>query len=472
LISARQSDRHWLLAIVVIAIVLRGTIAGINLPRFSSDPDAYRAIAETLAQIGVYGLTDVHGEGRPTAFRPPLYPYLLSWITTGGRLGNLAVAALHTLLGVWTIALTFLASRRLLGPAHPPWTSAAAAALVAVDPILVQQSTWVMTETLAATLAITIIWYWSAHDELPLGRTCVLGLLLSLAFLCRPTFLVWAAMICGAIWLVKRPVAGHPDSGPILSDQPLDVRRNSSGGPWSLTDRLWRSGIVAAIVLATVASWTWRNVRVLGHPIWATTHGGYTLLLGNNPLFYDYLRSNEIATAWDPEPFLVAYSYRYQGDPNTNAFWRQERQSPANSLPTVSEHEDDRVSYAAARATIDREPAMFIWSCGVRLARLWAPVPHLTANRSWLSVAVIGGYYGLFYLAMSVGLWRIGRDVFAGPWWPILTLVITLSIVHSIYWSNIRMRAPIVPGLAIIAAAGVGKRRPLPKADDTTCGLP
>lgn len=472
LISAWQSDRHWLLAIVVMALLLRGTIAAISLPRFSGDPDAYRAIAETLAQTGVYGLTDQAGEGRPTAFRPPLYPYLLSWITIGGQLSNLAVAALHTLLGTWTVALTFVAGRRLLGPTYPPGTSAVAAALVAVDPILVQQSTWVMTETLATTLAIAVIWYGSAGDELPLGRTCLLGLLLSLAFLCRPTFLVWAAMICVALWWVKRPVAPHPESSPVVSDPPPNVPRNSSENSWSLTDRLWRSGTVAAIVLATVGLWSWRNARVLGHPIWATTHGGYTLLLGNNPLFYDYLRSSEIAAAWDPGPFLVAYSYRYQDDPDTDAFWREERKSPAISLPQVSEHEDDRVSYGAARATIDREPAMFLWSCGVRLARLWTPLPHRTADRSWLSVAVIGGYYGLFYLAMSIGLWRIGHSGFAGPWWPILTLVITLSIVHSIYWSNMRMRAPIVPGLAIIAAAGIGKRRPLPTVDDTPCGLP
>jgi hypothetical protein len=115
---------------------------------------------------------------------------------------------------------------------------------------------------------------------------------------------------------------------------------------------------------------------------------------------------------------------------------------------------------------------MFLWSCGVRLARLWTPLPHRTADRSRLSVAIVAGYYGLFYLAMSVGLWRIGRAVFGWPWWPIWTLAITLSIVHSIYWSNMRMRAPIIPGLAIIAAAGVGKRRPLPNADDTPCGLP
>jgi hypothetical protein len=121
---------------------------------------------------------------------------------------------------------------------------------------------------------------------------------------------------------------------------------------------------------------------------------------------------------------------------------------------------------------------MFLWSCGVRLARLWTPIPHRTADRSWLSVAVIAGYFFLFYLAMAVGLWRIGRTVLGWRWWSIATLAITLSIVHSVYWSNIRMRAPIVPGLAIIAAAGVGNRRPLAgapplaNADDTPCGLP
>ena len=36
-------------------------------------------------------------------------------------------------------------------------------------------------------------------------------------------------------------------------------------------------------------------------------------------------------------------------------------------------------------------------------------------------------------------------------------LVIGLTVVHAFYWTDLRMRAPIVPALALIAAGGCGR---------------
>ena len=80
-----------LLLAALIGLLIRGGVCLSNLSRFSSDPDAYRAIAQTLADTGVYGLVGTDGEVRATAFRPPLYPYLLSWITTDGKLHELSL---------------------------------------------------------------------------------------------------------------------------------------------------------------------------------------------------------------------------------------------------------------------------------------------------------------------------------------------------------------------------------------------
>jgi hypothetical protein len=426
---------------MLIALLIRGAVCFGSLSSFSSDPDAYRAIAETRSATGVYGVIGADGQPRPTAFRPPLYPYLLSWITTGGKLTNLAVAALHTVLGAITVGFTFLASGRLFAAASRPAIRWVAAVLVAVDPILIQQSTLVMTETLAAALVSVIVWWWadrcqSAGLRGPIG----LGVLLALAFLCRPTFLVWAVLLCVALaWLPSSSGRGGGDSRTWLS-------------------RFQAGAVVGLIVTATLAAWTMRNWRAVGHPVWATTHGGYTLLLGNNPSFYDYLGDGQWGIPWDPESFFRAYSHRYDGDPNTEAFWRQDWPAPAQIVGRLSEHEDDRVSYDAAVSTIKRRPSTFAWSCAVRTARLWTPIPHHTPDRSWPEVIAIGIYYVLLYLAIAVGLWRLGRQVLGGRWWPIWTLAVTLTLVHTVYWSNIRMRAPLVPGLAIIAAAGLTRK--------------
>lgn len=434
--SPSRISRQVGIAIVLLALLVRGFVCFRDVEQYSADPDAYRVIAETLANTGVYGMTSASGKTRATAYRPPLYPYVLSQFVLGGKLSLYAIAALHTFMGCVTVLCVYRASRRLLGENHSTRASILAASLVIVDPVLLQQSTLVMTETMATAIASLVLWWWVRHWESPstIGTAVALGALLAVAYLCRPTFLVWAVMLTGCV-AVANSHAGN------------NIR-------W----RIGRAAIVAAIILLAVGFWTLRNVRKIGHPVWATTHGGYTLLLGNNPLFYDYLRTGGFGTTWDAEPFLVAYSHRYDADPTTKAFWIKRWESDATITANVTEHEDDRLAYEAAKATIMRQSGTFVWSCIIRVARLWTPIPHLTPARHWTIPCAIGFYYVVLYLAVGIGLWRLGGEVMAAKWWPVWSLVLTLTFVHAFYWSNIRMRAPVIPALAIMAAATI--RRP------------
>ena len=52
-----------------------------------------------------------------------------------------------------------------------------------------------------------------------------------------------------------------------------------------------------------------------------------------------------------------------------------------------------------------------------------------------------------------------------------LLLILNFTLVHLFYWSNMRMRAPLVPLIALVAARGiaglfrlVNRRRPDPSA--------
>ena len=58
-------------------------------------------------------------------------------------------------------------------------------------------------------------------------------------------------------------------------------------------------GLLAAV--CGLAPWAIRNQIVVGRPIVSTTHGGYTLLLGNNPSFYDHLRTAPRGTVWSAD---------------------------------------------------------------------------------------------------------------------------------------------------------------------------
>lgn len=431
------TNRRFAIAILLVALLVRGFVCFRDVQQYSADPDAYRVIAETIANTGVYGVTSASGQTTATAYRPPFYPYLLSLFVLNGKLSLYAIAALHTLLGCLTAWCTYHAARRLLGEPYAVRASILAAGLVIVDPVLLQQSKLVMTETMATAIASVVFWWWACRMERPptIGAAVVLGGLLAMAYLCRPTFLVWGVILTSCVALADRQ------------------RKRSEVRRWG------RAAVVGGILLVAVVCWTIRNARAIGHPVWATTHGGYTLLLGNNPLFYDYLRAGEIGTTWDAEPFMIAYSHRYDGDPTTEPFWRQRWPSRGTITVDVSEYEDDRLAYNAAKTTILRETGTFFWSCLVRVARLWSPIPHLTPDRSWIVVLAIGAYCVSLYVAVGVGIWRLGSELKAVRWWPVWTLVLTLTLVHAIYWSNIRMRAPIIPAMAIIAAAAAGPRQ-------------
>ncbi len=81
---------------VLIFLIVRGGFILTHNESLNDDPDAYRVIAETLARTGVFGLPESDGEARPTAFRPPLYPWMLSWLVDGtGKLQNFPIAILQ-----------------------------------------------------------------------------------------------------------------------------------------------------------------------------------------------------------------------------------------------------------------------------------------------------------------------------------------------------------------------------------------
>ncbi len=411
-------------AVVTVAIALR-VVAFMLLPdSLDADPDAYRQIAVSLSQTGTFGLVDAQGIAHPTAFRPPLYPWLLSWFVAGTHLNQIAVVWLHAIIGGFTAGVAVLASRRLIGG-----NGLLAGTLVAIDPVLVQQSTLVMTETLAALLGgATIAWWATRLDRgRPIEFGLLLGGLLALAYLCRPTFMAWAVLLL----LASLFASGR------------------------FSARCLRTLLVGLVLLITAGAWMLRNERQFGRPMWATSHGGYTLLLANNPMFYEYLQNRSLGEVWDAESFFLAWSHRYDGDVRSEEFFRQDWSSTPESTIGGTEIQDDDLASAAAKAVIVRQPAMFVWSCIVRLGRLWSPLPHVTGDRSRWLVFAVGGYYVVIYLLCAVGLWRLGWQVLQSPWWAFWLLVITLSAVHAVYWSNLRMRSPATCGVATLAAAAL-----------------
>jgi 4-amino-4-deoxy-L-arabinose transferase-like glycosyltransferase len=285
----------------------------------------------------------------------------------------------------------------------------------------VNQSGLVMTETLAALLSALALLCLTRLGEAPtVWRAAAAGGVLAAASLCRPTFLACLAVVAACAWL------------------------------WSARGR--RLPLVSALAVAaavTLGPWTLRNHRQLGRPIATTTHGGYTLLLGNNFAFYQRLRQTPFGGLWDAS--------RLQQELADRAAKQEER---ARRTREVAE---DKLAYAMAFETIRSEPAMFAHACVARVARLWGVLPHQldpdeSATRR-LSRYLTAIWYCWLFLLAALGAFGKGRDLGRCPWlWGVL-LCVSFTAVHAAYWSDMRMRAPLMPAVCLLAAAGAGRAR-------------
>jgi len=429
--------------VLAFALLVRGGVL-LTPAALRADPDGYRAIALNLLEQGTLG----HGE-IPTAYRPPLYPLLLVPPLALGPLGRAAVGLLHLVLGLATVWLTYqLALRWGLGRRAAP----AAALLVACDPLLVAGSALVMTETLAALLALTSLACLSGASERPTPwRLATTGACLALAILCRPTFLPWTL---AAALLLPWLAACKGGAAPV----------------WAAARALaW----FAAPVALVLAPWAIRNQVQFGRPIVTTTHGGYTLLLGNNLHFYDHLRSAPWGTIWLAD--------KLQED---LAALTPSRRTAADEI--AAEVTADQTAYRLAWQTIRDQPATFACACAVRVGRLWSPLPHQVSPQEGAVMRWLRYLVGLWYvvelpvaLLGAIALWRgnygkapiqsvewisgLPRRAFPGratalgrfgAFWSLL-LAASFTGVHILYWTDMRMRTPMMPAIAIAAAAGM-----------------
>lgn len=440
----QRSERLWLPALLLLAtLVVRGSVLVALGDHLRDDPDAYREIAANILQHGIYGLS--HGNAvTPTAFRPPLYPFLLALASLGdSAIPPRNVALLHLALGLATVWLTYCTALRFLRVKEASPTAAGscaaegsgaatnshaaalaatlAALLVACDPILLNQSALVMTETLAAFLTVLSLYFLARFDAARTpGNAGLVGAAIGLAILCRPTYLPWLALVA----LV-----------------PLALKA-------SWPRRIANSLVLLAVAAAVVAPWTIRNFRVFGKPIATTTHGGYTLLLGNNDEFYDYLKNSQSALPWSSAQFDAELAAA------TTAF----AHDPARAAVPLEVYVD-RQWYAAAQATIRDNPGMFVYACLYREAQFWNPLPHQLALRESparriLRHATAAWYVGL-YLLVAAGIYRLRGQLLRPPWVYGLLLCFVYLGLHTFYWSNLRMRAPLIPFLALVACVPI-----------------
>jgi hypothetical protein len=183
----------------------------------------------------------------------------------------------------------------------------------------------------------------------------------------------------------------------------VELKRNVRGGA------LLMLGCVLVLT-----PWCYRNAQVFNEGVWTTTH---------------------------EEAFHT---------------WWQER-----SEGVQGELQRDRLANSLAMKSIEANPLGFIYGIGIRQLWFWAWWPserQAGLGLRWL----IGLWYSAVTCAVAYGCWSLGkrwdRRVFGSAlwdWMPALSMAISLCAIHSVYWSNMRMRSPLIPLVSLLAAYGL-----------------
>lgn len=412
---------RWLLLILCCGLCVRIFLLLSRPEDLRSDTDAYVALATSLLENG--GLCQPDSDV-PTAYRPPLYPLLLAALMWTGLTSAVAAGVINLVAGGVQIVATW-GIGRLVG-LRSLWLSCATV-ISAADPLLLRYTTQPMTEVVsAALLSLALVFVLSSLTGIrsetgDYGCAVWAGLFFGLAGLCRPIALVTCA--CFSVFLFAR-------CRPLRS---LVAFRQD----WTPVQRAVLPAVVAGLVLAP---WVVRNFLQLGSFIPATTHGGYTLLLGNNQTFYREVVLMEGQPVW-------------QGASLKD--WQTGLRHRLNSenIDLSSETAVDQWYYQQARQAIRANPSAFLQACILRWKRFWAVLPASD------TVAVPGGIkigVGLWYSAMWLGLlgslFRLG-----GIRLPVQILwlaVLSFLLMHTFYWTNARMRTPLTSVFAVLAVVG------------------
>ncbi len=431
------SPRFWWLSLLGLAVMLRLGVMVARPGQLTTDRDLYLGIANELREGHGYS-TPGTAVPTPTAFRSPLYPLLL--VGTGGS--STGIAVLHLLLALLMVMATGRAVKKLSGGTDqcPPLL---AGGIVALDPLLLLYSGQPMTETLCSCLSAVLLWRMVASEETP-RSAMVEGLIWGLCLLARPTYAVGLGMsVLGRVCVSRGCI--ESDSGPTESPGRPRLRFGLvAGGP-----RLRFGLVVVMTALAVVSPWAIRNWMVFGKPIVTTTHGGYTLWLANNPVYYAEVVEGGDA-AWGGESL-----HRWQNETNTEM----------DRLGIHGEVDRDQWQATRAKQFIRDNPWRFVRACLHRAVTFWSIFPGRSAETGvpvpMLWIIAVG--YAAVWVGGVVALGRLWLQGRVASVWPILSLILGFFVVHLVYWTDVRMRAPIMPAMAVLVAVGLQSTRKLPR---------
>jgi 4-amino-4-deoxy-L-arabinose transferase-like glycosyltransferase len=335
------------------------------------------------------------GQTGPTAWEPPLYPYLIAGVfrITGvyTHSSALILLAINSVFSALTCIPIFLIARRCFSEKVAVWT----AWIWALLPSVMYWSTrWVWETSLAALLLALIFWLALKLEDLD-------GV--------QP----WTAF--GLLW-----GAAALTNSSLLSFLPVSglwawYRRRKRGKP-----SLAGVALAALFFAATIAPWLARNYETFGRFIFIRSNFGAELRLGNGP------GADGTWMSWVHPSQNVVEMRRYQ---------------QLGELGYVAVRKREALDFIRA------DYGRFAWISFKRFIYYWGGVPRSS------EIPALAPLKNSVFLASSVlAFWGLGRALRKqrpGAWL-FLWLILTYPTIYYFVFPHPRYRHPIEPELGIL----------------------
>ena len=335
------------------------------------------------------------GQTGPTAWEPPLYPYLIAGVfkLTGvySQASALILLGINSIFSALTCIPIFLIARRCFSEKVAVWTTW----MWALLPWVMYWCTrWVWETSLAALLLAVIFWLALEMDDLPGVKPWIaFGMLWGVAALTNTSLLTF--LPASGLWAWYR---------------------SSKTGKSSPAGVLFASMFFAA----TIAPWLVRNYETFGKFIFIRSNFGAELRLGNGP--------------------------------GADGTWMQYLH-PSQNLTELRRYQQmGEIAYVAARKRealefIRADYGRFAWISVKRFIYYWGGLPRSS------EIPALAPFKNSVFLASSVlAFWGLGRALRKRQpgAWLFLWLVLSYATIYYFVFPHPRYRHPIEPELGIL----------------------
>jgi hypothetical protein len=421
-----------------------------------ADSETYWSLAGTVRR----GEPFQYGSPDASVFRTPGYPALLALVFTLAGSDDppvIAARVLSALCGACATAAVIILGRRW----HSPATGLVAGLMAAVHPEAISLGVFVLSEAPFHPLMALNVWCF--HETfartqpgrprgsmgtivslgLATGVTAGLAALMRPSWLLFPPFVLGLKLVCDTFATLSSRMtvshsAGH-SAGYSAGYSAGHSASHVTPAPWLSAVREIATGVarpgvpVILGVCLVMAPWWWRNYQVVGEFVPTTLQVGASL--------YD---------GWRPDAeggSDMRFAPRF--------FDALKREDAAGSGPFPGSFEArlDRRQREAAIAWARTHPRRVLELAGIKVARMWSPVPNARDMGGPLLRAVIAAG---FIPLMALALWQTWHRRHVWPAvWLLWAPALYLTCLHSIFVSSLRYRQPALLPLMTLAAAAL-----------------